>query len=201
MATRFNSPPAEAKYAWLKAVIDAYYISDTHIETHIAEKSITPACHKGCHACCLKPTVPFTEPELLAISWYVSEVLEGDARPRVKLRLVEHEQRLECPFLIDRECSIYPVRPLACRQFLVKFKACDIGEDVGITRPNDIIHFPREKVARPVAMRLLDHYKFKSATAKRKAFEAGFIGENARDMNDYDWSRIAKTMEHFDNEA
>lgn len=204
MATRYTAREAEAKYKWLKGILDTFYISDAQVEDHletISKKGITPACHKGCHACCLKPTVPFTEPELTAISWYASEVLSGDLRPRVKQRLIEHKERLECPFLVDQVCSIYPVRPLICRQFLVKTKACEIDEDVSQSRPQDIIPLPRETVIRPVAMRLLDHYKFKSPIAKRKAFEAGFISHNARDMHDFDWLLIAQTMQQFDGET
>lgn len=136
--------------------------------------------------CCLKPTVPITEPELTVISWMHRKVSAGETRAVVEERLLEHKGRLECPFLVDRACSIYPVRPVACRQFLVKSKPCAIGEDVVVTRPKDVIPLPRETVARPVAMRLLDHYQFRSAAAKRKAFDAGFIFRNARDMHEYD---------------
>ena len=201
MAIRFSSPLAEAKYPWLKGILDTFYISDSEVESHIRKISPTegaPACHQGCHACCLKPTVPITEPELAVISWFSSEVLSGVLRGQVKTRLFEHNERLECPFLVDRKCSIYDVRPLICRQFLVKTRPCEIGEDVLQTRPHDVIALPRETVIRPVAMRLLDHYKFKSANAKRKAFEAGFIHKNAREMHLYDWANIAKTMDLFD---
>jgi len=204
MATRFSSPQAEAKYSWLIGILDTFYISDSQVEAHlkkIAKNGVVPACHQGCHACCLEPTVPITAPELTVISWFASEVLAGDIRTQVKKRLFEHNSRLECPFLVDRACSIYAVRPLICRQFLIKSKPCEIGEHVIETRPHDIVPLPRETVIRPIAMRLLDHYQFKSPTAKRKAFESGFIVENARDMHLYDWAEIAKTMELFDNMA
>ena len=204
MATRFSHPQGEAQYAWLKPILDAFYISDAQVDEHLAKlarQGVTPACHKGCHACCLRPTVPFTEPELMAISWYASEVLAGETRQTVKQRLRNHDQTLECPFLVDRACSIYPVRPLICRQFLVKGQPCGVDEDITETRLDDVIPLPRDTVIRPVAMRLMDHYKFKSATAKRKAFEAGFIAQNAREMHEYNWNAIADTMGHFDNAA
>lgn len=202
MAKRYSVPLAETKYSWLKTILDTYYISDAQVEEHlvkISKKGLSAACHEGCQACCLKPTVPITELELRAISWYTSEVLAGELRQVIKQRLDEHKSRLECPFLVDSKCSIYPVRPLICRQFLVKTKPCKIGEDVLETRPEDIIQLDRESVIRPVAMRLLDHYQFKSSTAKRKAFESGFIAKNARDMHTYDWSLIANSMRFFDN--
>ena len=196
MAVRFSAPEAEAKYKWLKVILDTFYVSDALLEAHLenlARKGTKPACHKGCHACCLKPTVPFTEPELRAISWYASEVISGELRPVVRQRLLAHDQHLECPFLVDKACSIYPVRPLICRQFLVKEKPCEIGEDV--------IRLPREGVVRPVAMRLLDHYGFKTQRAKQKAFESGFIVDQARPMHEYNWTHIAKTMDLFEGPA
>ena len=201
MATRSSFPAAEAKYPWLKTVLDTYYLSDAHVEehlAHVARKGVVPACHRGCDACCRKATVPFTEPELTAISWYASEVLQGDLRQRVKQRLIEHETTLECPFLVDGACSIYPVRPLICRQFLIKGMPCSVEEDVAKSRPQDIIPLPRETVIRPEAMRLLDHWKLGSVGKKKQAFEAGFIHHNAKDMHEFDWTKIAKTMQHFD---
>lgn len=204
MATRYDVPDAEAKYPWLKVVLDTYYISDAQVEEHLrtlSKKGIVPACHKGCHSCCLRATVPFTEPELATISWFASERLTGETRERVKQRLFEHELSTECPFLLDRSCTIYPVRPLICRQFLVANQVCTPDENVLETRRQDIIPLSREAVIRPVAMRLLDYFKFKSSIAKKKAFESGFIHHNAKDMHDYDWKIIANSMTHFDNEA
>jgi uncharacterized protein len=204
MTHRLTNPKAEQKYAWLTTILDTYYIADKLLQEHleqIAKKGTTPACHQGCHACCLKPEIPFTEPELLAISWYSSEILAGDLRAVVKRRLQEHTQRTECPFLVDRSCSIYPVRPLICRQFLVKSKPCAVDEDILFSRPQDIVPLPQNEVILPVAMRLLDHYKFKSPAAKKKALELGFIVENARLMHDYNWAQISNTMDIFDEGA
>ncbi|MEK8049600.1 YkgJ family cysteine cluster protein [Ideonella sp. DXS22W] len=204
MANRYSSPTAEAKYPWLKTILDTFYISDSQVEDHlakVAKKGVTPACHRGCDACCKKATVPFTAPELKAISWYASEALSGDVRSVVKQRLLNHADSLECPFLVESVCSIYPVRPLICRQFLVMGSPCTTEEDVGTDRPQDIIPLPRETVIRPVAMRLLDDFEFKTTAAKRKAFESGFISHNARDMHEFDWTIISKTMQHFDDEA
>lgn len=203
MANRFSDPAAEKKYVWLKTVLDTYHISDTLVDEQIAAletKGTPPACHRGCHVCCVKPDVPITEPELLGISWYASEVLAGELRGIVKQRLLEHKATTECPFLVERACSIYPVRPLICRQFYVASKPCAPGEDILLSRMKDIVFFPKD-VYRQVAMRLLDHYGITKPSAKEKAFEVGFIPENARSMHKYDWPLIARTMEIFDAEA
>ena len=199
MATRYSAPAAERQYAWLTPLLDTYYISDSKVEEDLAARGLTPACHEGCHACCLKPTVPITELELVGISWYASEVLEGDLRATVKKRLIEHVTRLECPFLVDRKCSIYPVRPVVCRQFMVTTRPCAVGEDPLKTRPDDIVKLTREKVSRPVAMRLLDWpgYKLRTTASKRKAYESAFIVAQAHDMHEIDWAMVANTMAHF----
>jgi len=83
---------------------------------------------------------------------------------------------------------------------MVKDTPCAVGEDPSITRPQDVIQLTRE-VVRPIAMRLLDFYEFKSPTAKRKAFEAGFIVRMANQMHEFDWKRVAITMGVFDKMA
>lgn len=202
MTDRFSHPAAEKKYVWLKTVLDTYHISDTLVDEQIAAlqgKGQPPACHRGCYVCCMNSDVPITEPELLGISWYASEVLAGELRGIVKQRLFEHEATTECPFLVEGACSIYPVRPLICRQFYVASKACAPGEDILSSRMKDIVIFPKD-VYRQVAMRLLDHYGIQKLKAKTKAFESGFIPDHARSMHEYDWTLIARTMELFDAE-
>lgn len=47
-------------------------------------------------------------------------------------------ERRACPFLCDRRCAIYPVRPLNCRQYHVLNRPCAPGEDIAKDRPRDI---------------------------------------------------------------
>ncbi len=203
MAIHLSFPKDEKKYLWLSNLLDTYYVSDQLVEDYlnaIAKKGTSSACHKGCHACCLNPVVPLTEPELIGISWYASEILSGDIRKIVKLRLYSHESTAECPFLVDKSCSIHPMRPLICRQFYVSSRACEPREDILSARPNDIVPIP-QSVIQPIAIKLLNYYGFKTQLKKIQAFKSGFIPENARPMHLYDWSNIAKTMERFDNVA
>ncbi|MEK7699278.1 MAG: hypothetical protein AAB332_02635 [Planctomycetota bacterium] len=48
-------------------------------------------------------------------------------------------------------------------------------------------------------MRLLDYWDIKTKFRKEKAFENGFIVEKSRDMHEYDWKVMARTMEAFEN--
>lgn len=197
---RKHYPTAERKYKWLSNLLDTFAIADEGVAAtrdHQAASGTPVACSNGCSACCKNPTVPITEPELIGISWYASEVLAGETRARVKERLETHMDRVECPFLIDDQCSIYPVRPLICRQYMVRSKPCSVGEHVDKTRPGDMVMPPRSSIQK-VAVQLLNHWDFQSRKAKLQAFENGFIGKHARDMHLYDWRQIANTMAIFD---
>lgn len=186
----------EAKYPWLKILLDTYKTSDLLVAENLKCYSAI-GCEKGCSSCCENPTVPFTEPELMGISWFASEKLREPLRSRVKERLYAHDQTSECPFLVERTCSIYPVRPLICRQFYVKGRQCERGEDPARTRPEDMIS-PNRTIAKVSSMRLLEFWGAKTMLKKERMFAKGFMVENSRHMHNYDWSKIAETMGLFD---
>ena len=188
----------EKKYPWLKILLDTYEVSDKMVAEHLKSFSCV-ACANNCSTCCEKPSVPITEPELSGISLFASEKLLEPLRSRVKKRLQEHEATLECPFLVDKSCSIYFARPLICRQFYVQNKPCAKDEDILSSRPQDIIS-PVKKIAKASSMRLLEYWGAKTKPKKERMFEQGFIPENSRQMHGYDWKIIARTMDAFDNE-
>jgi len=195
MAIRFYAPQAEAQYTWLTGILETFYLIDSQVEVHlkkVAKKSIMTAC-------CLEPVVPITEPELITISWYASEVLSGGLRAQVKKRLVDHNTRQECPFLVNRTCSINAVRPLICREFFINTKPCQKGDLAINTRPYDAVPWPKEGDIQPIAKPIFECYKLKMQTKNSKAFESRFCVEHLWDMYLYDWAQIAKTMERFDN--
>ena len=65
---------------------------------------------KHCHKCC-GPIIWF-EPEELLIKRY----LEKNKINRIVWTKEEFEKnKMECPYLIDDKCIIYPVRPIVCR--------------------------------------------------------------------------------------
>ena len=79
-------------------------------------------CAAGCSHCC-HARVEATAPEIFAI---VDEIARRgeDERDAIAARLAavgpqraaSWQSRAACPFLIDRLCSIYAVRPTACRK-------------------------------------------------------------------------------------
>lgn len=83
-------------------------------------------CCKGCAYCCYLRVEVFSF-ELDAIQTYLEHALNEQQLDTVKRQLVEtyprvngltdvehHGINVRCPFLLDDQCSIYPVRPLAC---------------------------------------------------------------------------------------
>jgi len=85
------------------------------------------ACKAGCDHCCHQP-VGLTPPEALAIFAYLRQTLAAEALVTLAARLAERERETRglssaqrfapehpCPFLEHGTCSIYEVRPLACR--------------------------------------------------------------------------------------
>ena len=85
------------------------------------------ACRAGCDHCCYQ-AVGVTAPEALAIFEYLKQTRSAEALVELAAHLAErHEQTRDltpserfspdqpCPFLESSRCSIYEVRPLACR--------------------------------------------------------------------------------------
>jgi Fe-S-cluster containining protein len=47
------------------------------------------------------------------------EVWDPETEAHQRLSIDYHYQRVPCPFLVDESCSIHPIRPLICREYLV----------------------------------------------------------------------------------
>ena len=85
------------------------------------------ACKAGCDHCCHQP-VGLTPPEALAIFAHLRQTLASEELAAVGARLAQRARETRglssaqrfspdqpCPFLAHGTCSIYEVRPLACR--------------------------------------------------------------------------------------
>ncbi|HKU96440.1 MAG TPA: YkgJ family cysteine cluster protein [Vineibacter sp.] len=113
----------------------------------LESRNKTVSCKAGCGACC-RQIVPISDIEAHAIA-EVIERMPDERRAHVMARFADAEQRLAaikpldqmieeinganryefaveyfkygvaCPFLEDESCSIYPDRPLICREYLV----------------------------------------------------------------------------------
>ncbi|MEQ9497138.1 MAG: YkgJ family cysteine cluster protein [Deltaproteobacteria bacterium] len=68
-------------------------------------------CRKGCDLCCRSLANP---PRLSESEWRRIDAVLDDAR---RARARAHDDPRVCPFLEEGACSIYAVRPLACRTY------------------------------------------------------------------------------------
>ncbi len=133
------------------------------LDAHAAE-GIVPTCRAGCDACCHQ-LVMTTVAEAGAAAGYLKrlpaaageplrarladwKVATADLRARLQdagsdleaqveeLAAEYWKRRVPCPFLVDRRCAVYEVRPLACRHhFSVSDPLlCDTGDEAVIER-------------------------------------------------------------------
>jgi Fe-S-cluster containining protein len=194
--------PHEKQYPWLTVLLDSYAIHDYGMSKDIAvaEKTqgIRIACHEGCSACCLRSDVPISQLETMGISWYFTEIMDFETQERLIPRLLSHHENLECPLLLDSRCSVYSLRPLACRSFFVHTAPCAIGEDVAINRPEHIYR-PDSSLGKRVAMRFLDCEIYGLTTRKEKeqAFEKGIMMQITRPIHTIDWSHFVELIHAF----
>jgi Fe-S-cluster containining protein len=121
-------------------------------------------CKKGCSSCC-KNLVPLLAPEALWLSEEIHKLPKSEQK--VLQRSIEFARRkllsvapphltepdmpqeisdwysslnLVCPFLVENSCSIYKLRPLACREHIVAGKSgCDKSHNQLIQPPVSIL--------------------------------------------------------------
>jgi Fe-S-cluster containining protein len=199
---RFNFPEDEKKYYWLPMILDAYHAIDSANSVGIPQeekkRAQKLACHKGCSNCCLASIVPVSIIELSGISWYCTEQLNGPIRTQVKAQLTSnYTESLHCPFLVEGVCSIYPIRPIACRQFHVFGTPCLPKEDALKTRPQDIWS-PGIETSKKVLEKILPYYGITSKSQQMIALEEGWLLENVKDLFELDLSGIHESMLSFE---
>ncbi|MBL7119717.1 MAG: YkgJ family cysteine cluster protein [Dehalococcoidia bacterium] len=194
---RVQYPDDEARHPWLSILLDGYHVIDVGISIELKQEEekhrTSVTCRKGCSNCCLRPTVPIGPLEELGISWFATEKLQGDVREAIRKQLLIHGETLQCPFLLNSLCSIYLVRPVACRMFFVFGKQCELGEHLEQTRPSDIWTHSRD-LARRVAMIVLPFYGITGKRNKIQAFQDGYIGSISRPMHEYPWDKLGRKM-------
>ncbi len=87
------------------------------------------ACQSGCTYCCMIP-VAASAPEVLAIATFVRERFNEERQAALDCRVEANisategmdmnqrdRVRLDCPFLEAGKCTVYEVRPIACRGY------------------------------------------------------------------------------------
>lgn len=150
-------PDLEAKDAILWEVLKAAIFLDNSLAGELARETRPLACRAGCDACCHQP-IPLSLAEALAIKSFLrlaeiapSTWLPPDLTPSTPAtpttipaapttkETTEAQAPPPCIFLREGRCTIYPVRPFACRRYLVFNRICFMGENPTLTRPQDML--------------------------------------------------------------
>jgi hypothetical protein len=111
----------------IELTCNALNFADGMIQAGFKRRGVQPACRKGCSFCC-HLLVSTSAPEVLAIAQYVRERFTDEEQAALLQRIdavieatagMTRDERMDCkvpcPLLQNGECSIYEVRPIACR--------------------------------------------------------------------------------------
>ena len=149
---RLSLPRHERRHGWLSLLLDCYACIDASVAGSIAAAQEPVACHEGCTSCC-RHSIPLSPLEALGLGFCVRELLPPAARAALQARQGQavHPGDL-CPFNLGGSCSVYALRPIACRRYLVCGQPCQAGESPLHTRPQAVLHPSRLSLRCAVAL-------------------------------------------------
>lgn len=192
---RVRFPADEGLNPWLPILLDAYEVFDRGISLALQrekrKRGRRPACTEGCDNCCTNQTdIPVYPLEMTGIYWYVLEKTGETVRARLKNTLEAPTPGGPCPFLRDRLCAIYPVRPAACRQFIVYGRPCGEGEDPFFSRREDVLTPIQEAVDQAFYI-MMPFYGITKEEEKTAAIKNKIIHVRAKNLMTTDWKALA----------
>lgn len=178
-------------------LLDAYAIMDEGVSKDIKKAEKTGkklACSRGCSNCCeTHRDIPVYPIEIVGIYWYVIEKIEDPLRAEIKTSLIKHKKGEKCPFLVQNICSIYPVRPLACRQFNVFGKSCEKGEDPFYARNEDVLK-PSSNYLGKALYETTPFYNVFEEQEKIDFINSGRLNSLVKILQHYPWIELARRM-------
>jgi Fe-S-cluster containining protein len=189
--------PQEKNKEWLAILLDAHAICDEETLKDLGKEckksGRKTACRSGCDNCCKNPDIPILEIELRGLIWYATDILEKKIKAALIPRLRNFSDMAECPFLVNHRCSVYDIRPIACRTLFVFNTECGISENVMETRISEVFLNENLKTGKIVANRILDFKRFNlnSDREKSEAIKNGIILASTTPMHKIDWKKIA----------
>jgi len=201
---RLSFAEDEERFDWLPALLDAYHILDQGVAEGIRRQQRQGrrlACARGCAACCRShKDIPVYPLELVGMTWYAVEKVQGETRQRLKAQLGNAREGGGCPFLVDEACSIHPMRPFACRQFNVFDRVCAEGEDAYHTRPRDVLQPLKDYTDRAFDA-TLPFYGLTRKADRKRAIKTGAMHRMVRTLSGCNWGSVAQKMEEYDNQS
>jgi Fe-S-cluster containining protein len=196
LSRRVRFPEDEARLTWLPPLLDAYAVIDTGVAIALRrgekERGTVIACSRGCAVCCGQKDIPVYPHELVGLYWYASEKLGRQDREVLKEQLEHHRPGSPCPFLLQKACSIHPVRPAACRWFNIFGAPCGPGEDPYYTRREDVL-VPIEDYTDRAFSDVLAFYGIKKNDDLTRALR--LVRSQIMNLQTYNWSKLLHTME------
>lgn len=178
-------------------LLNAYSIMDHGVLKDIEREKVRGrvlACRKGCSNCCkTHRDIPIYPIEIVGIYWFVCEKIDNPLREKIRLSLIEHNSQRPCPFVIDGVCSIYPMRPLACRQFNVFGRPCSEGEDAYYTRKQDVL-VPSENYLGRALYETAPFYGVFSEQERLEFINSGRLNSLVKVLRQYPWIELARRM-------
>jgi hypothetical protein len=200
---RVSFPDEEAIYDWLSMLLDAYHVIDTGIAEAIKtakKRGRKVACSKGCFNCCeTHHTIPVYPLELIGISWYAMEKFTGPERDSLRKQLADYRENSPCPFLLEGACSIHPIRPISCRQFIVFGNPCIAGEDPYYTRRKDVLT-PIQRYVDRAFFIMLPFYGIKDEAERIKVIKGRLMHKMVKLMQTCNWKSLAEKMGRHNRE-
>jgi len=198
---RVSYPLDEAVHPWLKILLDAYYETDLGVREGIARetgKGKQLACARGCAHCCrTHEDIPVFPIELVGMTWYAVEQVQGPVRAKLRQQLQQFPDVQGCPFLVEDVCSIHALRPMACRQFNVFNQACAPGEDAYHTRRQDVLT-PIRSYKENALQITVPFYGKVTKSEQKQLVQSGKLDRLARAMRDCQWQALADKMDQYD---
>lgn len=87
---------------------------DIKLKSYFEAHKIHIKCTCGCSSCCEKGDYPISNLELeYLMQGFIG--LDNDTKKQVQENLKHFEKGGICPFLVDKNCSVYNFRPIICR--------------------------------------------------------------------------------------
>jgi len=116
------------------------------------------ACGQGCNTCCSQPELSLSAVEVFGIAEHIEKTFGATELENVRHRLdllktakektagTSPQPLYECPLLTEQGCSVYDVRPFACRgHHSYDLAQCEEAKRSGFTVP--VIHQYGEQVS------------------------------------------------------
>jgi Fe-S-cluster containining protein len=168
-----------------KLLRKGYALTGEVIANQLKEQNINVICSKRCSACCENMELSVLDIEMQLIKKYILTMVDSPIKDWLTKNIIKFDHNQPgCPFLVNKVCSVYDVRPITCRVYYIQNRKCILGENIFKIRSNDIVQFDRKKLLDAIIC-LSSIYGFKDENLFRKKLEEGFFLKKTSSLYDY----------------